>query len=485
MNVLYHSAPTKVRYNYQMIFLLPILSAALLIAAFPPLEWSWCVYFALIPLLFFIDRARSTKELCLGASIVAILYGAFSLFPLASTNAWWWLAQGSLLFQNKELVLYSFLALLILIGDVPFFVLFALSYRKVFAKDSPFRHWLVQILAVAVCWSVLEYVRSFVPGGIAWQELAVSVAPQEYVRQSVQAVGLYGLGFFVAIVNVCLYQWGLQWRQYRYPVAIFLAFLTIFSYGTYRIGHAETGPTIRVAAIHSSLTTQEESVGLNGFRYYEKAVGTALSSNPDLVVLPENAISFLVIDEATMLPIGYALPGSTFKVAYDTILAWSQLHPKTVFLIGLHSKRGDASFNSVAYIEDGYFHQLYHKRHLLPLSEGDFRSGAAIDDDTNDSFAFQTSIGRISPFICSEILYSDIAARAGEADLLTVSGNDAIFGSSIVARRGREVAMLRAVQAGKHIVISTKGLESVVISPFGEILHAFGSSTISIVDVRI
>ncbi|MEK7645256.1 MAG: nitrilase-related carbon-nitrogen hydrolase [Patescibacteria group bacterium] len=467
-----------------MLFLLPILSAALLLAAFPPLELSWCVYIAIIPLLVFIDRAKNTRTICIGAGVTGFLYGIFTLFPLASTNAWWWLEQSSLLFQHKELALYGFLALLALIGDVPFFILFSLAYKRIFAKDSPIRHWFVQILFVAACWTILEYARSFVPGGIAWQELGISLAPQEYIRQFAHLVGIYGLGFFAVAMNICLYRWSLEWRRPRHFMASLLAFLAIWSYGYYRINAEPLGDPVRVAAIHSTLTTQEESVGLVGFRYYEKAVETALAAGANLVVLPENAVSFVVIDENTMLPLGYELPSSTIKAVYDKILGWSTAHPKKVFLIGLHSKKDEHLFNSVAYIEAGQLRQLYHKRHLLPLSEGDF-SSASVGGGQVDSFVFETGLGRISPLICSEVLYSDATSRRASADLVTISGNDAIFGSDIVARRGRQVTLLRAVQSGKYFIVSTKGLESAIIDPLGEFINTSTDPSVVMADIRI
>lgn len=479
-----------------MLHLLPLLSTLLLLAAFPPYEASWCLYIALIPLFFYIDRSVNLRNMSFAVAAAGFLYGIGTLFPIASTNAWWWVEQSSAFFAHKELVLYGFFALLALVGNAIPFALFALGYKYVYSdrfSRPALRNWLLRALLVAALWAFLEYLRSYIPGGIAWQELGVSAAPQTYIRQLAHLLGVYGLSCFIVLVNALFYQWFRSWRAIRYPIALILLFVGAALYGQSRIDGISNGPTqspysmrtARVATIHSSLTTQEESVGLTGFRHYESAVGQALRLTPDIVVLPENAISFLVIDESTMRPFGYQLPGSTLRVVFDTIIGWSTANPDTAFLIGLHTKAGDKLFNSVVYIENGAIRGIYHKRHLLPLAEGGFAVDGPHEDGTAvDPIVFHTRVGVISPSICSEILYRDAASPVATVDMFSVSGNDAIFESPIVARRGRQVAIMRAVQSGKHIVVSTKGLESAMIDPAGEVRQSSGNKAYSVADIR-
>lgn len=467
-----------------MFHLLPFLSAILLLAAFPPHEASWFLYIALVPLFLYIDRSSNVRTMSCVVGAAGFLYGICTLFPIASTNAWWWVDQSSVFFAHKELALYGFFALLAFVGNAVPFAGFALGYKYLYSEHSAIRNWLLRAFLASVFWALIEYCRSYIPVGIAWQELGISAAPQTYIRQLAHLFGVYGLSCFIVLVNALLYQWSRSWRSVRYPVTLILLFVGAALYGQSRLDAvADTSVrSARVATIHSSLTTQEESVGLVGFRYYEAAVQRALEQSPDIVVLPENAVSFLVIDERTMLPFGYQLPASTLKTVYDTIVGWSSAHPATAFLVGLHSKKDERLFNSVVHIENGAIRAIYHKRHLLPLAEGGF----AVDDArvAVEPIVFQTRVGAISPSICSEILYRDAASRAVGAEILSVSGNDAIFESPIVARRGRQVAIMRAVESGKHIIVSTKGLESAMIDPSGEVRHSSGGKSYSIADIR-
>ncbi len=471
-----------------MFHLLPFLSATLLLAAFPLYEASWFLYVALVPMFLYIDRSSDVRKMLIAVASAGFLYGIGTLFPIASTNAWWWVDSSSAFFAHKELVLYGFFAILALVGNAAPFALFAFSYKYLYSERSAIRNWFLRAFLAAALWAFMEYCRSYIPAGIAWQELGVSAAPQVYVRQLAYILGVYGLSGFIVLVNTLLYRWSLSWRAARYPAALIVLLVGAALYGQYRLDTISSEPTrsARVATIHSSLTTQEESVGLVGFRYYETAVQQVLEQSPerapDIVVLPENAISFLVIDESTMLPFGYQLPGSTLRTTYDTILGWSSAHPTTAFLVGLHSKKDEALFNSVVHIENGAIQAIYHKRHLLPLAEGSF----AVDElsEAAEPMLFRTRVGSISPSICSEILYVDASARAADADMFSVSGNDAIFESPIVARRGRQVAILRAVESGKHIIVSTKGLESAVIYPSGEVRHSSGGAAYSVADIR-
>jgi len=467
-----------------MFHALPFLSSILLILTFPPYEVSWLLYVALIPLFFYIDRSVELKKMLLVVGLAGFFYGVYTLFPLGSTNAWWWIGSSGIFFEYKELALYAFLGSLALVGNGALFAAFAYGFKQIFSKDSAVRNWLFRALLVAALWALIEYGRSYIPGGIVWQELGISAAPQAYIRQIAHLVGVYGLSFFIVLINTLLYQWFRSKTSICYPVTIFLLFVTAFLYGQYRIEHISSASTrsARVATIHSTLTTQEESVGLVGFRYYETAVLEALEQSPDIVVLPENAVSFLVIDEHTTLPLGYQLPASTLRTTFDTIVGWSLTHPNTAFLIGLHTKKDEAVFNSVVYIENGTIRGIYHKRHLLPIAEGSFATDKLASSST--PMLFQTRVGAISPSICSEILHQDIISRSASADLLSVSGNDAIFESPIVARRGRQVAILRAVESGKYIIVSTKGLESAVINPLGEVEYSSKGATYSVATIR-
>lgn len=326
-----------------MFHLLPFLSAILLLATFPPYEASWFLYIALVPMFAYIDRSSDTRKMLSVVALAGFLYGISTLFPIASTNAWWWVDSSSIFFGHKELVLYGFFALLAFVGNATPFALFALGYRYLYSERSVIRNWFLRVFLVATLWACIEYCRSYIPNGIAWQELGVSAAPQMYIRQLAHVFGVYGLSGFIVLVNALLYRWSLSWRLVRYPAALILLFASAALYGQYRLEVLSNEPprSARVATIHSSLTTQEESVGLVGFRYYEAAVQQALEQAPDIVVLPENAIAFLVIDEDTMLPFGYQLPGSTLRTAYDTMLSWSVSHPTTAFLVGLHSKKAE------------------------------------------------------------------------------------------------------------------------------------------------
>ncbi len=485
-----------------MLFLLPVLSAILLCATFPPLEIGWLAFVALIPFLIFIERSTNTRQLCIGSAALGMMYGCYSLFPLASTNAWWWIERTATLFEYKEAALYTFLAVLAAIGNAPFFILFALAYKKIRAQNSLsrwFRWWPLRVVALAAVWALLEYLRTLIPGGIAWQELGISLASEPYIRQIASVVGIYGLGALAVAVNVCLHESffaktveKVQIHAAQLVGAVFLLVATVV-FGYYRIemlnsiGSNDAGDvarsahrTVRVAVIHSHLTTQEESIGLAGFTYYEAAAKAALEEKPAVIVFPENTLSFLVIDEALNLPIGYQLPGSTIKKVYDTLLGWSAASPNTAFLIGLHSKKDAQLFNSIVHIEAGSIRSIYHKHHPLPLSEKDFSA-----DHDRSPFFFETAAGRIFPLICSEILYSDVIARAREVDIIAVSGNDAIFGSSIVARRGRQTAIMKAIESGKHIIVSTKGLESAIIDSSGRITSVPVGQAFLVADIRL
>src|SRR5689334_19202842 len=63
---------------------LGLVSDCLLCLAFPPAEWRWSAWFALVPLFLMIESGRSRRAIYLGSWI-----GGFAVWLLAIHWIWW------------------------------------------------------------------------------------------------------------------------------------------------------------------------------------------------------------------------------------------------------------------------------------------------------------------------------------------------------------------------------------------------------------
>lgn len=528
------------------LFGLPIIASLLLIATLPPFNHGFFIFIAFIPFLIFLERARArlhfVRAAWWGSVLAGLPYTAWSLWPLVSARAWWWVGQYSFLWKNKELLLAIFLLVVALLTGALLFFIFALGYQgirsfKVRGRALPL---VAQALILGVVWALLEYVRMLALGGIVWQEFAFALAPYASLREFFSAFGLYGTEVALIVIN-CVGAWWLctlvpahidsarEWshRISRAAQRLFVAVLgaaaawaVVTAGGIYmeRLEQKHAAPSIpfvpvRVAAVQASFGT-EDAFGLTAQRFYEKTVRSLGPS--DLIILPENALPYFVIDEKTGKPIvSNEVSRATVDQWYEEFMKITKERPLTTFVIGFHSKISEQTFNTLFLIQNGRILDSYHKRYLLPLSElspniGPLRSLEPLSVGARGfggESAFVSTFGTLWPLICSEVFNMhtwDKRAYVGDfymgrfdstnassaavtmplpvsmAPRVTVySGNETVFASALVADRIKAVSQMRAAYEKTFIISSVKGREARVIDPTGAIRVVSGGTNVA------
>jgi apolipoprotein N-acyltransferase len=128
---------------------------------------------------------------------------------------------------------------------------------------------------------------------------------------------------------------------------------------------------------------------------------------------------------------------------------------------------------------------LYRKRHLVPFGESIPFSrwlGPLLDEVLAIPLADQTAgpadqppfaVGehRIAVNICYEDAFgSELAAAAGDADILVNVTNDAWYGHSIAAWQHNQIAAMRALELGRPMLRATNTGVTSAIGPDGRIV---------------
>ncbi len=482
--------------------ILPAVTALVLIATLPPFSAGLLIFVALIPFLVFLERIRAKGDFyrtaAWGSMIAGLPYAAWSLWPLVSARAWWWVGQYSFLWKNREFLLALFLLVVaFLTGALLFFVL-GVVYRKVRTTRIP--RWL-QAGIVGAAWAALEYIRMLALGGIIWQEFAFSLAPYAWLRVFVGPLGLYGTELVIVLVNMAgawvalsVYRaiarvtggWMLAVRRltsYVLGMGLGAALIVgLFSLSTdpqRTSTEVSDASPVRVAAIQSPFVT-EDALGFVAQDFFEQTVRSL--GEADLVVLPENAIPYFVLDEKTGRPVG-----ETPQVAewFGRFMNMSRERPLTTFVIGFHSKSSEESleknYNSLALIQNGTVLDFYHKRYLLPLSElspniGPLRTLEPLsvgERGRGGESAFVSPHGALWPLICSEVFnahtWRDRTFPVTSPAVTVYSGNETVFASPLVADRIKMISQMRAVYEHTYIIASVKGAEARIIDPTGAI----------------
>jgi apolipoprotein N-acyltransferase len=271
-----------------LLFVLPVASALLVTASFPPFDLCVFAWFGLSPLLFALRQKGA-----LAAIALAFLFGC--LFAI-----------GTFCWANSiaEISLLNFLIWLI-----PFslyFLVFGLLYRLISARIGS---WI--IISAPAFWVALEYVRSnlfFLAW--PWNLLGHSQYGSLPVIQIADLTGVYGISFLIVMVNEVLsHAPALLARRRRvsgavrgrtrllgWPAPVFMAGLLLvltFFYGWHEMGAPEGGKHLRVAVVQASVVARDNmplADQAKHLRPYRQLTTEAAMKEPGLIVWPASSL---------------------------------------------------------------------------------------------------------------------------------------------------------------------------------------------------
>lgn len=330
--------------------------------------------------------------------------------------------------------------------------------------------WTVPLLLCAG-----EYCRSMYPfGGFPWGHVGYSLGRIDQFLQLASVVGVYGVVFFIGVINALL-AWAYVQRRYRYH-AVGLALVLVvanFIFGTVRLhGHDRDSPTIKVAllqgnipqAIKSSSRQNAEEILAN----YNDLMTKAKLAGAELAIWPETAYP-RSIDRNGGRPniIRNNLASIVGAVAYNR-----DTNDWFVHNSGFH----------IDYL--GELTSRYDKSHLVPFGEyvpwplgslvdkvvpgmGAFRPGLEFIP-TNLAIAAGKQIA-VGTTVCYEGIFPEISRAYANngASLLTNLTNDAWFGDSSAPHQHLLMYRMRSAEAGLPFVRATNTGVSAWVDAYG------------------
>ena len=163
--------------------LLSILSALLLILCFPNFNLGFLAWFALVPLMRAARRAPSPGRAALYGFCAGLIFFGISLHWMTYVAGAAWILLTPI--------------------EASFFALFAwLIY-----KGRAISNFFLSTLWIALAWAVVEFARAEIPVfGLGIHLLGYSQTSYEWILQSANTIGAYGLSFVIALVNGILLQ---------------------------------------------------------------------------------------------------------------------------------------------------------------------------------------------------------------------------------------------------------------------------------------
>lgn len=349
-----------------------VLSGLLLAMAFPPFESGQVAWVALIPLLLALLASSPERS-------------AVSL-PLAfrlglTTGLVFWLITMSWLFRLWETspapAFLILLGWLLLCGYCALYLaIFSLSAVWLMQKIGRATLWksLLLTFLIPVLWVGGEVLRSYLFTGFPWNLLAISQYRNVILIQTAQWVGVPGVSGVLMLANTGLAFTALRYlpsgkpRRYTPHLELFVALLSValsFRFGYLLVrDHAPSGRTVTIGAIQPAIPQvtkwTEDHVNLI-HATFRKLTGQAVRSPegaPDLVIFPETATPYGVMDECG--------PSKGFV---EELSRWGS--PLLVGSMDEISLGSDLLYYNASFLFDtnGVMIRQYYKQHLVPFGE--------------------------------------------------------------------------------------------------------------------
>lgn len=458
--------------------LLALLAAGLLVLAFPDFEWWWTAWFALVPLMWAIERE---KESTVRSFVIGWIFGTTFFFGTC-----WWLTFAPITYAGFPWPLAYFLLLIATLGAGIFPAIFA-AILSIFIRR--FGSW--AFLAAPFAWVFTEFLRYWLTGN-NWNAIGYSQANTTFVLQAAKYGGVVLVGFVLTFNSAVFTLWTKKMSRY-YLLVFAVFFFGIFSDANivsrffalardydYHVSFSESArrgtvigiqPNVPMSGLNytkwGQLRQRQIDAAETAIKKY-KEQPTTNDDLPTLVILPESPMNFMYNDDREFQQfIGDFARRNSVSVLFN-------------------SAEPDATngkyFNSAVMVgPDGREVGQYDKIFLLPFGEavpppldaivpgfvGNFSYGREYD-------ILPVGDAKAGVMICFESHFGQLSreyVRNG-ADVLIEMTNDGYLGPTPVLRQHLANAVFRAVETNRPVLRVTNVGITAYITEKGAVLDA-------------
>jgi apolipoprotein N-acyltransferase len=441
----------------------------LLSFAFPPLGLDFLAWIAFIPLFWAIHKDSRPA--------FAAVYGlAFGIAFFAADLSWIY----------RTLTIHGHFGWASAIGMLAGMVLTLSLFPMTFAFISAhlLKRGITPALAAPFVWTALEYIRTVAFTGFPWDLTGYSQAGRVTVIQFADITGVYGVSFFILLVNGALWEvLRAMMKGDRFPVKLLattaLALILVLVYGSVRIARfapeQQDESSVAVGILQGNIPQEikwEETSRRHTFDTYERLGEKAVQQGAQLLVWPE-----------TSAPVVFGSANPDWQRPGEI-----SLRLKVPMLIGAPSMKmvdGTTRYYNSAFLVDGTALRCrYDKMHLVPFGEympltwllplGPGIAARDADYSPGEVMTVMNMKG-LPPFsvlICYETIFPDLARTAvgkGAGMLINIT-NDGWFGDSAAPYQHLAMAGMRSVENRVWLVRSANTGISAAFDPTGHMV---------------
>jgi len=482
------------------IFILPILSGVLLILAYPPYDLEFLIWFALIPLFWFVFAEKiNPKKAFIGGTICGIVFFGKLFDWLFATYPFEWLGINA---EQSKVPILILLIILYIIQTVFLGLFFGIFTRLCLILRI--KHFAIRrisyLLIIPALWIVFEYLRAWGFGilyfgkesllGPHWTfgNLAYTLHNKSNLIQIADLGGIYLISFLIVLVNMSLFL--ILKRCVRLNlthIAVLLIILGLVGtawvgYGIYKSNNLyESNGSYKIALLQTNFSSGAEFNSYQKKEVFDAVLGLFQSTqeSADIIIAPEG-FGIVGITKHTKIA-KYLLedfykPGQIY-LENNKIIE----HKKTksrLFYYDLEAASPDAS-------QDGKENPIGFHDKMLLVPNGDFLPYLTkillniYSLNIEHEKRLYTKGDKIEPInkiggtICSGIISPKIQREMTKKDaefLVSVSSDAPFHGAKALLAQNLAMSKLRAVENRRYFAQATNMGYSFLLNSKGEII---------------
>lgn len=324
----------------------------------------------------------------------------------------------------------------------------------------------------------LEFIRGLGELGFPWLALGYSQARYPIIIQQASIYGVYGISFWLVLLNLVLYKL-INNRNLKVVSLTILIFLAPIGFGLLRIKPAKE-KSITIGIVQPNIDPNLKFNKKMRAQTFDRLIFLSLRCVESSLTIYNDSCDLIIWPE-TATPIFLKSPGEYQNRVYELA---NKTNTPVFTGTPIYDYKSDEIYNGAVLVEPGNkIMQEYKKLYLVPFGEhipydryiplfkkidwgeGDYYPGTQYTVFHSKNFKF-------SCLICFESIFPELSrtfVRQG-AELLINITNDGWFGKISGPQQHNDMAILRTVENNVPLARSANTGISMVVDSYGRIL---------------
>lgn len=477
------------QYLIRQPYILPIISAILLILTFPPFNFWYLIFIALVPFYFFLIRESRVLKIFIGGAILGLIFSGYIAY--LTIYGFTWIPEAHLFSGLVKFLSIPVVALIsAMVGLAS--IITKLLMMRASAIERPF----TSVIFALNDWLLCKILVGFNYGSLVYA--ASHFAP---IRGATAIGGTILVAFIVvfgnnAIAEVIIFLTqkinGVTTKRNKIeflysfaPLAIWviiIASLFLYTYST-RESKLDIKKNVTIAVIQNNERNGKEAFGKteNGifdFKLLENRINEANINHPNIIIYPFSPWSGVIADTMNNSSFDREVIATDFKSFGKWIKP--KIPAETTFVVWVTALRDGEYWNELEFWRNGELIGSYQKRKLFAFMDYTPKWSQKIGmfstpfDATAGTSTETISIdgNKIGGLVCSEVTNSIIAKEnTAGADLLLAIGSESMFTGPLAGEFNLLNAQLRATETGVPVIRANKFGPSAIIDGNGNIIE--------------